>query len=250
MLYELAKCHNQLFNNLRMRRSLVKIVRNVKNWDQNRDRVSHNDKSCHICSMKLKCISVKYEKYGTLSIYNHHLTSISVQSWNSQFCLLADFFIGQLPIEGKDIRVLLISTRIVTINNFDFSPDFWFAIWQQLTFSWASILDFWLLLMHQLLESFGVMQSIGNFRRDARCVKIAKAFYRRMLKAPHANPSKIRPREGCEYVLKYVQKSSKNWKKVDNGLFPIKKGGQKCFMSDKCHFFNLDPIKIWPTLSF
>ena len=47
-----------------------------------------------------------------------------------------------------------------------------------------------------------------------------------MLKAPPLNPrdhisraSKISPREGREYV----RKSSKNSKKVDNGLLPIKK---------------------------
>ena len=51
-----------------------------------------------------------------------------------------------------------------------------------------------------------------------------------MLKAPPANPQdyisrtfKISPREGRLYVQKYVRKSSKNRKKVDNGLFPIKK---------------------------
>ena len=30
--------------------------------DQNGDRVSKNDKSCHICSMRLKAVLVKYEK--------------------------------------------------------------------------------------------------------------------------------------------------------------------------------------------
>ena len=28
-----------------------------------------NNKSCHICSIRLKQLSVEYEKYGTLSIY-------------------------------------------------------------------------------------------------------------------------------------------------------------------------------------
>ena len=35
--------------------------------DQNGDRVSKNDKSCHICSTRQKGVFVKYEKYGTLS---------------------------------------------------------------------------------------------------------------------------------------------------------------------------------------
>ena len=37
-------------------------------WDQNDDRVSKNNKSCHFCSMRLKSVLVKYEKYGTLLI--------------------------------------------------------------------------------------------------------------------------------------------------------------------------------------
>ena len=41
----------------------------TKVCDQNGDRVSKNDKSYHICSIKLKGLLVKYEKYGTLSIY-------------------------------------------------------------------------------------------------------------------------------------------------------------------------------------
>ena len=37
--------------------------------DQNGDRESKNDKSCHMYSIGLKCVLAKYEKYGTLSIY-------------------------------------------------------------------------------------------------------------------------------------------------------------------------------------
>ena len=37
-------------------------------FDQNDNRVSRNDKSCHICSMRLKRLLAKHEKYGTLSI--------------------------------------------------------------------------------------------------------------------------------------------------------------------------------------
>ena len=51
-----------------------------------------------------------------------------------------------------------------------------------------------------------------------------------MLKAPPLNPrdyksqtSKISPREGRLNVRKNVQKNTKNRKKVDNDLFPIKK---------------------------
>ena len=39
----------------------------IGNWcDQNGDRVSKNNKSCHICNIRLL---MKYEKYGALSIY-------------------------------------------------------------------------------------------------------------------------------------------------------------------------------------
>ena len=38
--------------------------------DQNGDRVSKNDESCHTCSMRLKGVLVKFEKYGTLSMYH------------------------------------------------------------------------------------------------------------------------------------------------------------------------------------
>ena len=39
----------------------------IKYSDQKGDRVSQNDKRCHICSIKL--FSRTYEKYGTLSKY-------------------------------------------------------------------------------------------------------------------------------------------------------------------------------------
>ena len=38
--------------------------------DGNDDRVSKTDKSCYICSMRLKSVLVRYENYGTLSIYH------------------------------------------------------------------------------------------------------------------------------------------------------------------------------------
>ena len=54
---------------------------------------------------------------------------------------------------------------------------------------------------------------------------------RGLLKVPPVNPQvniyryyNIDPKEGLYYVRKYVRKSSKNRKKVDIGLFPIKKG--------------------------
>ena len=63
-----------------------------------------------------------------------------------------------------------------------------------------------------------------------------------MLKAPPLNPQdhksrtcKISPREGRSKVRKNVQKSSKNRKKVDNGLFPINKGRQRRYSPDKCN---------------
>ena len=37
--------------------------------DGNSDRESKTDESCHICSMRQQSVLVKYEKYGTLSIY-------------------------------------------------------------------------------------------------------------------------------------------------------------------------------------
>ena len=39
-----------------------------KSCDQNGDRVSKNDLSCHICIMRLMGVLVKHGKYGTLSI--------------------------------------------------------------------------------------------------------------------------------------------------------------------------------------
>ena len=35
------------------------------------DLTVNNDKSCHICIMRLKGVFVKYGKYGTLSIYKN-----------------------------------------------------------------------------------------------------------------------------------------------------------------------------------
>ena len=59
-----------------------------------------------------------------------------------------------------------------------------------------------------------------------------------MLKAPPANPRdyiswtfKISLREGRLYIQKYVWKSSKNKKKVDNGLFPMKKVDKDAIVS-------------------
>ena len=45
-----------------MKRSFIgQIVGSGKNCDQNGDRVSKIDKSCHVSSMRLKCILIKYE---------------------------------------------------------------------------------------------------------------------------------------------------------------------------------------------
>ena len=49
-----------------MRRSLVKLSSFVKAVTKNGDSVSKYDKSCRICSMILKGLLVKYDKYGTL----------------------------------------------------------------------------------------------------------------------------------------------------------------------------------------
>ena len=48
---------------------ISQIVRIGEVCDQNGDRVSKNNKSCHICSMRVKRLLVKYEKYGTLYMY-------------------------------------------------------------------------------------------------------------------------------------------------------------------------------------
>ena len=48
---------------------ISQIVRISEGCDQNGNRVSKNDKSCHICSMRLKGVLVTYEKYGTMFIY-------------------------------------------------------------------------------------------------------------------------------------------------------------------------------------
>ena len=52
----------------RMRRSLVKFVSFCEGCDQNVDRVSKNDKICHICIRWFKMVLVSYEKSGTPSI--------------------------------------------------------------------------------------------------------------------------------------------------------------------------------------
>ena len=44
------------------------FVGTSKVCDQNGNRVSKTNYSCHICSMRLKSVLAKYEKYGTLFI--------------------------------------------------------------------------------------------------------------------------------------------------------------------------------------
>ena len=53
---------------------ISQIVRISKVYDQHGERVSKNDKSCHICSTRLKRLFAKYEKFGTLSIQLHEKT--------------------------------------------------------------------------------------------------------------------------------------------------------------------------------
>ena len=79
----------------------------------------------------------------------------------------------------------------------------------------------------------------------AKFITVIWHDWRRVLKAPPVNPRdfisqtfKISLREGHWYVLKYVWKSSKNRKKVDNGPLPIKKGRQRCYSPDKCNIIN------------
>ena len=62
-----------------------------------------------------------------------------------------------------------------------------------------------------------------------------------ILKQPPLNPrdyksrtSKISPREECLKVRKNVRKSSKNRKKVDHGLFPIKKVDKDAICQSYC----------------
>ena len=67
-LYAVAKCHSQL-SKVEDEVIISQIVRISEGCDQNGNRVSKNDKSCHICSMRLKGVLVTYEKYGTMFIY-------------------------------------------------------------------------------------------------------------------------------------------------------------------------------------
>ena len=54
-----------------MSRTLVKLLGLKKVYDQKGDRVSKNDKSCHICSLRPKGVFlVTYENYGTLSLHD------------------------------------------------------------------------------------------------------------------------------------------------------------------------------------
>ena len=61
--------------------------------DPNGDRVSKSNKICHICNMRQKSVFVKYEKNGTLSIYNFNSLSfwflihgVFLMVWFSIFC--------------------------------------------------------------------------------------------------------------------------------------------------------------------
>ena len=45
-----------------------KIVGSAKNCNQNGDKVSKRDKSCHIWTIRQKCVLVKYVRNRTLSI--------------------------------------------------------------------------------------------------------------------------------------------------------------------------------------
>ena len=47
------------------------------NVTQDGDRVSKDNKSYHICSIRLKMSLAKYETYGTLSMYNATKIAIS-----------------------------------------------------------------------------------------------------------------------------------------------------------------------------
>ena len=49
--------------------------------DQNGDRVSKNDKSCHIYGIRLKCVLSKYEKYGTRLCMSDHLFTFCI-TWS------------------------------------------------------------------------------------------------------------------------------------------------------------------------
>ena len=54
-------------------KSISQFVGSSEVCDQNADRVSRKDKSCQVCSKKIKVLLAKYEKYGTLSMYDHHV---------------------------------------------------------------------------------------------------------------------------------------------------------------------------------
>ena len=48
---------------------------NIKNCEQNCDRVSKSVKSCHICSLRLKGVFVSYETWDSVYIYNIYSVS-------------------------------------------------------------------------------------------------------------------------------------------------------------------------------
>ena len=54
----------------------IKIVRISEGCPQNGDRVSKNNVSCHICIRWPKSVLVRYEKYGTISIYYIYFCSV------------------------------------------------------------------------------------------------------------------------------------------------------------------------------
>ena len=56
MLYAVAKCHGQLLSKVENERIFSKIVGISEVCDKSGDGVSKNNKSCHICSMRLKRI--------------------------------------------------------------------------------------------------------------------------------------------------------------------------------------------------
>ena len=56
------------FQKFKDEKIISQIVGFIKDCDQNGDRVSKINVSCHICIRSLKSVFVRYEKYGTLFI--------------------------------------------------------------------------------------------------------------------------------------------------------------------------------------
>ena len=100
------------FSKVEKEKIIGQFVGTSKICNRNGDRGSKTDKSCLICSMRLKNVLVKYEKYGTLSLHLFIvlLRYLLTYSWDlpdGQRQLVRDIRVGfcrgnsSLPLLGK-----------------------------------------------------------------------------------------------------------------------------------------------------